>query len=555
MRRRKCVHHGVVGGAVFACLFGGMSSNSARAFEIPLDNPEWTARFDNTITYNLGLRAERLDPSIGNNPVYQASEYKFPNVGDVVTNRLDLLTEFDIQHGSDYGFRASVGLWKDFAYADRSISNNPDPSISALASLDGHYSSYTNRYYNQGAEWQDAFAFYNTELFSLPVGVKVGRFNEYWGNSLYAGQGISYAQGPVDQIKALTVPGSQTKALLMPRGQMAVKVQLSDEWSIGALYAFEWRDTRFPEGGTFLGVTDATFHGSPGLQNVNGLTGIRRGGDNEPDFGHPDFGIQARYSPLWLNGTLGFYFRQFTDTYASSIGQLDVTNPSDITYGLHYQQNERLYGISLDKVFGAVSTGLEASYRQNTALFTNAFVAVPGVPNGHAGAVGDTFNLVGNVLYGLTPTFLYDTGVLIAEVAYTHLVDVKKHHAVYGGKGYACGGRYDGCSTRDNLAATVSVDFQWLQVLPGLDIDMPTTVGFGLWGNGQTLNTNSIGNDQGTLYFTTGVNFNFRQKYKLKLAYNGFSLTSHNVNGLAAGPGNQMWNDKDWVSLTFQTSF
>ena len=70
------------------------AAGPAQAFEIDTGNPDLAMRWDNTVRYNLGLRAQSQDPSILGNPNFDDGDRNFGN-GSIVTNRLDLLSEFD----------------------------------------------------------------------------------------------------------------------------------------------------------------------------------------------------------------------------------------------------------------------------------------------------------------------------------------------------------------------------------------------------------------------------------------------------------------------------
>ena len=51
-------------------------------------------RWDNTVRYNLGVRAQSQDPAILGNPNFDDGDRNFSN-GSLVTNRFDVLSEFD----------------------------------------------------------------------------------------------------------------------------------------------------------------------------------------------------------------------------------------------------------------------------------------------------------------------------------------------------------------------------------------------------------------------------------------------------------------------------
>jgi hypothetical protein len=115
------------------------------------------------------------------------------------------------------------------------------------------------------------------------------------------------------------------------------------------------------------------------------------------------------------------------------------------------------------------------------------------------------------------------------------------------------------------VALAVQFDPQWLQVFPGVDIDAPMFIQYGLWGNTPSLG----GTNQGSMIYTFGLHALIQNKYNVTLQYNGYH--SHTggqtnfgaANGLpsggpsyyATGNGPYFYNDKNWVSLTFSSSF
>src|SRR5512142_492816 len=90
-------------------------AGSARAMDIPVGNPDIAVRWDNTVRYNLGFRTQSQDPNLLASPNYDDGDRNFSN-GSIVTNRLDLLSEFDLIYKRSYGFRVSAAAWYDNAY-------------------------------------------------------------------------------------------------------------------------------------------------------------------------------------------------------------------------------------------------------------------------------------------------------------------------------------------------------------------------------------------------------------------------------------------------------
>jgi len=527
-------------------------------------NPDWDIELDTNLSYTTGIRVQSRNPDIANNPVQQNDEYKFAVPGKFISNRGDFATELSATYQNNYGFDVSVDAWKDFAYNGGEASG-PYPESLASSSPTGHYGAYTNNFYNVGGELENAFAFGNFQFGNIPVSIKVGRFTEYWGNAIFSGfQAISYGQSPIDIIKAVDAPGTEVKDLFLPRGQVSVHVQPTQQITFGFEYQFEYRYNRFPEGGTYLGVADPFFIGAETLEGA-----YKRGSDYSPPNVDGNFGLEALWSPDALNGTLGVYFRQFDDTSAYSPYELDVTHGAP-TYHLAYARHVLLYGVSLDRNIGTVGTDFEASIRTNTGLNS-----VPGGdpaidPEGHDGARGDTFNFIANGLYVLTPNALWQTGNLVGEIAWTHLMSVTHDPQLYNAEGYACAagglaagtGEVDGCSTPDEVNVNIVFDPQWLQVFPGVDIDAPIDVNAGLHGNGQTLALGGTGDQAGSVSYSVGVHALVRQLYNIKLTYSGFHsptdkkiINAFGEQEYSSGSGEYMWNDKGNLELVLSMAF
>jgi hypothetical protein len=534
------------------------------AFEFTL-NPDISGRWDNTIQYIAGMRVHGIDPYIGNSPAFDESEYKFAHAGDIVTNRVSDLTEFEMSYRGNYGFRVSASLFKDFAYSD-SVKFNPGyaaPGVpySALGSYAGNrYSSYTRSYYVNGSQLLDAFAYGNFDLAGHSTSVKLGRLTEIWGTAIFFGdQSISFAQNAADDIKGSSAPGSTLKELALPRAQVVVQTELTPQWSLAAQYFFEFQHNLLPEGGTFRGLSDFAFNGPTQM-----FGSIPHGNDFEPKNVNNNFGIRATWTPEFMSGgRLGFYYRRLDEDQPWLLGGVNPVTGAP-NYHLSYNEGTQLYGFSAEAGVGIVSTGFEVSYRHNTAL-NSSMGPLPGNPVNSTGARGNTINIIANALTPLKKTPFWESGTLIGELAFTQRVGSIQNAAMYNGTSnrLACptGSKWDGCSTDTSVAAAVQFDPQWLQVFPGVDIDMPLFVMYGIYGNTPSIST-TVAN-QGWISYTVGVHALIQNKYNVTLQYNAThshtsGLTSFAPGGpqfYAGGNGPFMLNDRPWVSLTLQTSF
>lgn len=531
--------------AAAACVM----ATPAHAMKLFESNPDWVVNLDTTFQHTLGFRLQNRIPGVGNNPFFAEGDYKF-NQGDIVTNRSNAILAFTAIYKHHAGVRISGSGWKDFAY-DASVKTNPAFPASFSTYQGNRYSSTTYKYTVQGAEWLDAFAFYNSRVGDMPYYLKAGRFTQYWGNSFFFGfSNIAYGQNSVDYYKAFAQPGSELQELYLPRGQVMGTLNVLPELSLTAQYFLENRSNRYPEGGTYLGPFDILYKGP----NQGGALGLPVGIDNHPQ--SPDFGLRAIWSPDWANGPIGIYYRQFNDPHPWTVITPAPGTPAALT--MNYAQRTKLIGLSYERTIGLLSLGAEASYRQNTALAT----ALGPSPD-FRGASGDLYNVLMNGLVTLPKTPFWDTGALIVEATYTHLLRVSGNADMYNGIGYGgcpSGNKWDGCATQNALAAAFLFDPTWLQVFPNVNLDMPMSLTIGL--NGNPAYVAGAFYAQGAKLYSLGLRATYNSNSSLMIAYNGYyyhhgERVPGPIGGYAGTGGNGAvsLNDKGWLAIVFKTSF
>jgi len=575
-------------------------AGNAFAMEIDTGNPGVEVRWDNTIRYNLGSRVEGIG-RVGNNPNFDEGEHKFDR-GDIVTNRVDLLSELDVVIDKRYGVRVSGAAWYDQAYADGKARRNP-----ALATIPGSYvndefTGYTKRYYKQSGELLDAFAFGRFDLGEVPVNVKAGRHTIYWGESVLLGgalHGISYSQMPLDLQKGFANPGSEAKELFRPLNSVSAQAQVTPALSLGAQYFAEWENSRFPEGGTYLGPADFAFEGPQRLSTSVGL--LPNAGVSKPKE-RGEFGLAARWSPDWLDGTLGFFYRNFTDKIPGALAVAgatpSATNPLGLQYIQYYGEDIDLYGVSLSKSIAGVSVGLDLSYRKNQQLVNQTLGNTPSVligplaalrpflfPNGVAGvtlngntqaARGNTWHAVANAFGVIPSTGLFDVATYVAEVTYSRLDKVTANQDMYFGEGYGVcrdalanpalpavvrsqyRDKWDGCSTGSHVGVGINFTPTWFQVYPGVDLLAPLSWSATLSGNSPV----AFGGNEKNGNYAIGLALDILQKYRVDLKYVdyfGKVKTGTSAQGLDAVTSQNgfttLLKDRGFVALTFKTTF
>ena len=550
---------GIVAPAALISLLAG----PAHGFEIGTGSPDLALRWDNTVRLNYAQRVDGRDTKIGNSALADEGDYAFDK-GDAVAQRLDLLSEFDLVYRKRFGLRVSAAGWYDGAYGSTSKSN-PNPPLVNIPSYIGHeYSNTVKRLYRgPSGEILDAFVFGGVDLGDVPVQAKLGRHTVYWGESLLLGghlHSVSYAQVPLDLQKGFATPGVEAKELFRPLDQLSLQAQVSDTLSLAAQYMLEWAPARYPEGGTYLGPVDFVFNGPdrqfvPSAATPPGFF-VSRGPASEPPQ-HGEWGLAARWSPAWLDGTLGFYYRDFADKLPQVlITQLPPSGPP--RYDMVYADHIELFGISLAKNIGGVSVGAEISQRRNTPLNSQVLGIAPGLPDAGdtKGARGDTWHALVNLVGVIPKTALFDSASWAAEVQYSRWSKVRSGANLFNALGFApCNGkdRFDGCVTKDYTGVGFAFTPSWFQVWPGVDLSAPLSYAIGVSGNAAT----TFGGNQGLGNYSIGIGADVQQKYRFDLKYidyvgrtrdNGTAVTS--TNGLTA-----FLRDRSFVSLTFKTTF
>ncbi len=557
-----------------------VATSGAHALELDTGNPDFKVRADATVRYNLGVRTEAQDQRLLNFATTDEGNAKFGR-GDIVSNRLDLLGELDLNYKGIFGARISAASWYDHAYRDRSVSS---PAGQATSYNNNRFNDGVNRFiHGPSGEILDAFVWSNFDLGSVPVNVKLGRHTVLWGEGMFIGaHAISYGQSPVDGVKAVSSPGIETKETFLPINQLTFKAQVTDKLSLAGQYALDWKSTRVPYAGTYLmGADNAPGVDRFALTPCNPALGpyscLAMANTAAKTSGDKNWGLSARLDVDAIDSTLGAYYRQFNDTNPETGIQLTSFAPVSAPYNailgaalpstfrFVYPAATKLWGLSLSKSVGPVSVGSEVSWRKNAHLNS-----VASYTSTSTGATGDTFHAVVNGTYGLPKTPLWDTGTLIGELAYSRLLKVTGNEQLYRGVGYAgCvrlgtsgataqpGDVTDTCSTKNYWELALRFTPQYLGVLPSLDVSVPVTVSYGLKGSAAT----GGGGFEGLLKWSIGIAATYASKHEFSLTYADMSVpTKYNAAGTAAIGGNALNSsvgatDRGRLFFTYKTSF
>jgi len=591
----------------------------AFAFEFDTGNPDFTARWDNTVRYNAGLRVQGQDPAILASPNYDDGDRNFSR-NSLVTNRLDILSELDVVFRRTFGFRVSGAGWYDHAY--RNLDNTSDQTSNTLVNgkpVAGALSPYTERYAKgPSGEILDAFVFANTEVAGIPVSVKAGQHTVYWGDSFLLGgaiHGVSYGQNPLDIWKGFATPGTEAKELFRPRGGLTVQAQPLSNLSVAAQWFYNWQAVRIPESGSYLTIQDAINYGgqsfitgaNPFAATVPGspaLLRLWRGHDIQPSSttsGLGDWGLSSRWSPKALDGTIGFYARNTHDTIpqlmatqgvipgvpAATCGAIggtalpgglclankNVTSIADLqqygklgTYNTAYGKDIRIYGITLSKEIGGMSWGAELSTRRNMPLQSEAVAVLPAplvplVPGSIATTAVPTEGTpgaLGTTYHGVLNVFnvLPKTPVFDTATLVIEATWMQWSKVTQNAAVFKGRDSYTAIDKVSKNYAGLAINFTPTWFQVFPGVDLLAPV---TWSQGLYGNAAiSFGGNKGNGNWSAGLGADILQRYRVDLRYNGY------YGAYATGPtgamtvpngANASLKDRGWLSLTFKTTF
>lgn len=214
------------GVAVPVCLAALFAAGPAAAVNIDTGNPDVRLDWDTTVRLSAAWRLQDPDTAVaGDISTAQVNT----NDGDLnfdkglVSERVDLLSAINLNYKRIYGLRVSGQGWYDEVY-QRGTDNPGGQGINASDTPADEFVKAARDLQGQHAELMDAFAYGTFTPGGKRVNVKLGRFTQLYGESLFFGtNGVAAAQASLDLAKALSVPNPQFKEVARPVAQASVQ--------------------------------------------------------------------------------------------------------------------------------------------------------------------------------------------------------------------------------------------------------------------------------------------------------------------------------------------
>lgn len=532
--------------ALSAALLMGLPAQS-QAFALQTDTPDLSVRWDNTLKYSNSWRVKALDRNVAVGPGTSNPNANLDD-GDrnfsrgLISNRLDLLSEMDIKY-QDVGARVSAAAWYDSVYNSHNDNHSPD-TANSVSVEHNEFTNDTKDIHGRNAEIMDAFVYGSRQLGSTSLSGRLGQFSQIYGESLFfGGNGIANAQSTVDLVKLQSVPGSQFKEILMPTKQIAGTWQLSDTISVGAYYQFEWRKTRLPAAGSYFSVAD--FVGEGG-ERVFFPTGDLLHGKDKEAKNTGQFGGQLKFSiDDWEFGLYAAKYHEKTPVFYFRPAAL-VPGGDDSFINV-YPEDVKVYGVSFSTLVGEANIAGETSIRVDTPLAGVGGTIITGMDSNNSSnpayPLGNSWHAQVSMVNVFGGTALWDGASFIGELAFNRRLSVKKN-----------ADQLDPNTTRDAFALRFTFEPQYFQVIPGVDVQTPITLGYNPAGR-SSVTPQVFGPEHGG-DLTLGIKADYQKQWYASLTYtNYFGPGGPIIDSAARYTYQQTLKDRDFVAFSVQRTF
>lgn len=545
------------------------------AAPIELGNPDFELRWDNTVKYSAGIRAKSRSDTLTQFVPPAAGGGAYPSAltgddgdrnfkaGRLISNRLDLLSEMDMVFRKEFGLRISGAAWYDDVY-NRSNANDSPATNNSLSVPYNEFTDATRKLHGRKAEVLDAFVFGATDIGTTRLSGRLGRHTVLWGESLFYGaNAIAGTQSPVDAIKASSVPGSTTKEIIMPVGQLSGQLQLSPALTLMGYYQYEWKPTRLPAAGSYFSAADHVGDGGERLRIVPGVpgNGLARGDDiKASDSGQFGLGLRSHLGEFDLGAYAIRYHAKTPVPYTLAPAPTGITGAGLGQYQLVYAEGVKAFGVSATTTVGSVNYATELSVRRGTPL-TNDPQSVRGLGADNKDnpyyAIGNSFHANFSLVWAMPRTFLSTEPSLSMEVAYNQLTSCTRNCTPTAAASNRPLGALDPNTGRRSAAVRAAFAAPQRNVMDGLDLTPALSVGYNYGRSPVAV----LGPDKGgDATLTLGGNYLTVWDFSLAYTYYygkantvAYSSTNPIVNGTLTFA--QTLRDRNFLSLSVRRTF
>lgn len=456
-----------------------------------------------TTSYGIGMRMEDQDDDLIANPGADDGNRNFDKHA-LTSHRVGALAEMIYTNDSGWGGVLRATTFYDDVYHNSNDNDSPG-TVNKLGANDEF--SDGAKYYSGGrSRFLDAYVFADIELpANQYMSVKAGRHVISWGEGLFY-PGVNGAQGPVDVVKSST-PGTETKEVLLPTGQVSVDWNINPLFGLSAYYQYEWLESELNPVGSYFSTTDVVGP-EPDFLSPGGI-GRYNGVNNPSDQGQ--YGVRAMIRPNF-DWEFSIFHINYHDKNPSGV----EIAPDFSSYKINYYDNIKLTGASVSTRIGDTQVSSEISYRDGAPVK----VRVPGQAPGTY-ATQDTRGEG----YQAQVSFVHTLGdmpwargtTLVGEVVHTGVTgveDVVMAGQSYDDYSYDTEGAYQ---TETSTAYTLQAVLSYPGAISGWDLSVP--INFSHVVDGNTPLAGAISGGQGDRRLSVGSTFKYLGNLELKATY------------------------------------
>ncbi|MBT8338478.1 MAG: DUF1302 family protein [Desulfatitalea sp.] len=526
------------------------------ALRIETGNDDLEVRWDNNLKYSAMFRVASkideltLEDAAGTNSPLSSDDGNRNFDPGLVSNRVSLLSEFDIGYKRMIGIRLSGAAWYDHVYNQSNDHDAPGRSNTLSVPYD-EFLETTEKLHGRDAELLDYFAWISAPLGNTGMrgSMKAGQHALLWGEALFfSGNAIAGLQGPVDLIKGLSVPASQAKEIIRPVEQVSAQLSVTPTVALVGYYQLEWEGLRFPGAGSYFSTSDVGGGGE--LLRTDMVwpgSGYHHGQDIQArDDGQFGLGVKFRLKEVDL-GVYGInYHAKAPVAYLSpglganpaigKVGEIFFVYPEDI----------KAYGLSANYCFGNTVVAAEVGYRQDSPLTSNTQVVSPGDGADNNSdpryAIGNGYTANLSFIMTLNRNFIANSGSLLGEIAWNYLDAIEKNENAL-----------DPYATKEAYAFRIKYSANYLNALQGLDLTPSISASYSPRGK-SSLQLLGVPNEGGDI--TLGVDCTYLTVWSASLSYTHY-YGSANTTTNAAGKFNyaQTMADRNFIAFQINRTF
>ena len=492
-----------------------------------------------TTSYGIGIRMEDQDDALIAGANTDDGNRNFDK-HSLTSHRIGALAELIYTNDNDWGAVLSASTFYDDVYHNTNDNDSPN-----TVNKPGAFDEFSDgaEYYGGGrSRFLDAYVFSD---FDLPGGqymsVKAGRQVVAWGEGLFY-TGVNGAQGPVDVVKANT-PGTETKEILLPTGQVAVDWAISPSLGLSAYYQYEWMENELSPVGSYFSTSDVTGQRPEFLRLGGGLT-ADYAGDNEPD-DQGQYGVKATLRPNY-SWEFSFFHINYHDKNPAGVSQggFQQFAPGTVvptTYTVDYFEDIKLTGASVSTRVGDVQVSSEVSYRDGAPV--NVLTSTGTTPT-----PGEGYQAQASAIYTMGERPWARGTTLTGEIVHVRATDAEATQDQVTGQrvdDYT----YDTASayqTESSTAYTVQAELDYPGIFPGWNLTVPLNWSHVVDGNTPLKGT--IGGGQGDRRLSVGSTFKYQGNFEVNATYAAYMGDADPVEGRSL-------TDRDQLTFAAKYSF